>query len=82
MAFRTGDDTGYPSMSGPNGEECRKCYFAELWGDDSGDGDDDPYLCHRYPASQKVDLRANGVEFFHTTTPGGDWCGEFKERPK
>lgn len=65
-------------MSGPSGEACPRCYFAELWTDP--DDGPDPYFCRRYPPSVPEDDGQGGP--MPPTVSATTWCGEFKPKPE
>jgi len=64
-------------MPGPNGEQCSRCYFAEMWGDEDMN---DPYFCLRYPPSVPPETGHDEAPF-PVTVSGDSWCGEFKPKP-
>ena len=63
-------------MSGPRGERCEDCYFAERWEDDT---EEDPFFCRRYPPSitPEDDYKDTPMPI---TVGHETWCGEFKPR--
>lgn len=63
-------------MSGPNGENCKECYFSELYDEEGG-----YYSCHRYPPSiTPEDADANVFEVVQIDVSPQNWCGEFKRQ--
>jgi hypothetical protein len=64
-------------MSGPSGEQCRGCYFAEPWEDESNQPD--PYHCRRFPPSDPCEDGMGG--HLPPTVAPDEWCGEFKPKP-
>lgn len=66
-------------MSGPSGERCADCYYAEAWSGE--DEQPDPYLCHRYPPTETIDDDDTmGDSKMPITVTPGSWCGEFRKR--
>jgi hypothetical protein len=64
-------------MSGPAGERCADCYYAQLYWDEDKE---DPYLCRRYPPN----MPAPKGDYKETPMPpvvsSNGWCGEYRVR--